>query len=187
MNELINSATVTGTFDGDIYSKTSNQVITELINLIFIKSANKTIWARGNLLFILDIINSDSTPYNNLVIIDILNPKYIMLVTDSVRINGIPVAYGSITYNEITGELNINIDSIPPESMLTITFEVRKRNLEIFNLENTAYINFNNDQMINIMSEVNEDNNDKLYSNTIIIRALSSVCKCKEIENRNQC
>lgn len=171
MNEIINFAMVIGNYKDITTEMQSNSVVTILTNNLKItKKASKDIWATGNLMYTITIINPTKANYENIVITDILNPALIQLITESLRINGIPAGYGTFSYSNETGILIIHLSVVGPDEVIVIQFFVKKYKSEIFTLENYATINFDN---------------NTITSNTVIVSALSEICKCKEIQRNN--
>lgn len=178
MTELVNYASVTGLYNNMQTVINSNETTTLLVNNLEItKIANKKAWATDNLIYTINIHNPTSTNYTNITITDVLNPNLISLVVESVRINDVPAAFGNFTYNHINGNLIIFLPIIERNEDIVIKFHVKKRNSEIFILNNYATLNYSN---------------NTVTSNIVVVNALSSICKCKanliniEWKNENQ-
>lgn len=100
----------------------------QLVDGLFLtKSADKQSWADGLLTFTILIDNTDGTePYEDVVVSDTLDPLIVTLVTDSVTLNGTPVAYA---FDDVTGKLVISEDSpfaVAAGATAKITFQVQK-------------------------------------------------------------
>lgn len=122
--KLSNIANVTGNYDSIPTTLTSEAVITEMITgLTIVKVADKQNWASGNLTYTITITNGAENAFENPVITDILDPALIKLVEDSVEVDGKKVQY---TYNDVTGELSITLETIEKEASAVITFQVQK-------------------------------------------------------------
>jgi uncharacterized repeat protein (TIGR01451 family) len=122
--KLSNIANVTGNYDSIPTTLTSEAVITEMIaGLTIVKVADKQNWASGNLTYTITITNGAENAFENPVITDILDPALIKLVEDSVEVDGKKVQY---TYNDVTGELSITLETIEKEASAVITFQVQK-------------------------------------------------------------
>lgn len=122
--KLSNIANVTGNYDSIPTTLTSEAVITEMIaGLTIVKVSDKQNWASGNLTYTITITNGAENAFENPVITDILDPALIKLVEDSVEVDGKKVQY---TYNDVTGELSITLETIEKEASAVITFQVQK-------------------------------------------------------------
>lgn len=172
MDEINNIASITGTYNEQILEMETSELSVPLINHLSIHQiVNKKAWATGNLTVTFIIDNQDTNVYmqksvqpsfSKLIFTNVLNPMLIKLVTGSLLINEVPASYGTYTYSSETGLLSIYLNEIVFPAV--ITFQVDKRNVEVFRLENTGYISFA-DNLID--------------SNTVTVLGLSKQCVCK--------
>lgn len=166
MNELTNFAIANGTYNNlETIIQSNENTIILLNNLEIVKKANKTRWATGNLLYTLVIKNPTDAQFKEVIVTDILNPLLVFLVVESVRINGIPVGYNTLSYDKDTGMMVIKLPTIEKNQIIFIEFQVKKQKEEIFKIENYATLTFENNTLI---------------SNTISTIALAEIYKCKE-------
>ncbi|NLL44734.1 MAG: hypothetical protein GX247_03595 [Mollicutes bacterium] len=163
MSKLVNSAISYGKINGVETEINSNEVEVTLVNELGIcKQTDKIVWADDCLAFTIIVKNQTETDVQDVVINDILNPTFVSLITTSVRIDGIPASYGTISYNPKTGLFTIRIPSISALQTTIICFIVRKK-LDIpFILCNQATMSIQNSQ------------NDDIASNTVKVISLPS-------------
>ena len=122
--KLSNIANVTGNYDAIPTTLTSEAVITEMIaGLTILKTADKQNWASGNLTYTVTISNSAENPFEKPQFTDTLDPTLIKLVENSVKVNGTDAQY---TYDDTTGLLTIELETIAKDESLVITFQVQK-------------------------------------------------------------
>ena len=127
INELNNTANVSGTINGQTTTVTSNTLEVSLINgLTAVKSADKTSWADGELTYTLTISNTTGQTYTTPVITDTLDTSLVTFVPDSVTINGSAATSSEYTYNEGTGLLTVNLSDIATGGNAIVTFKVTK-------------------------------------------------------------
>ena len=165
MNKLVNYAISNGIYKELETELDSNKVEVSLTdNLSIYKAANKIAWADDKLNYSITINNPTLSNCTDIIITDILNPLYITLVTESVRINDVPAAFGTILYDSETGTFTINLPVINSLQTIRICFQVKKKRDEGFVLNNYATLTFQNDTIV---------------SNEVKVTAFNSVCKCK--------
>ena len=129
INELNNTANVSGTINGQTTALTSNTLEVNVINgLTAVKSADKTSWADGELTYTLIINNTTGQTYTSPVITDTLDTTLVTFVPDSVTINGSAATSSQYTYNNSNGLLTINLSDIATGGTATVTFKVTKNN-----------------------------------------------------------
>ena len=117
INELNNTANVSGTINGQTTTLTSNTLEVNVINgLTAVKSADKTSWADGELTYTLPVIT------------DTLDTTLVTFVPDSVTINGSTATSSQYTYNNSNGLLTVNLSDIATGGTATVTFKVTKNN-----------------------------------------------------------
>lgn len=122
---LSNSASVTGTYDAVPLTLQSNVVITEIVNGITIKKeASKQKWIDGELTYTITIENNSDNSFENPKLVDVLDPNIIKLVENSVKVDNIDTNY---TYEDSTGTLNINLNTIAALNTSVITFRVQQK------------------------------------------------------------
>ena len=122
--KLTNIADVTGTYDSIPTTLTSEAIITDLISgLTIVKTADKQNWATGYLTYTIVVSNTAENAFETPVFTDILDPTLIKLVENSVKVNDATTNY---TYDDVTGKLTIELETIAKEGSTTITFQVQK-------------------------------------------------------------
>lgn len=127
INELNNTANVSGTINGETTTLTSNTLEVNLINgLTAVKSADKTSWADGELTYTLTVNNTSGVTYTSPVITDTLDTSLVTFVPDSVTINGSAASSSEYTYDSSTGLLTVNLSDIATSGTATVTFKVTK-------------------------------------------------------------
>lgn len=127
INELNNTANVSGTINGETTTLTSNTLEVNLINgLTAVKSADKTSWADGELTYTLTVNNTSGVTYTSPVITDTLDTSLVTFVPDSVTINGSAASSSEYTYDSSTGLLTVNLSDIATDGTTTVTFKVTK-------------------------------------------------------------
>ena len=127
INELNNTANVSGTINGETTTLTTNTLEVNLINgLTAVKSADKTSWADGELTYTLTVNNTTGVTYTSPVITDTLDTSLVTFVPDSVTINGSAASSSEYTYDSSTGLLTVNLSDIATNGTATVTFKVTK-------------------------------------------------------------
>lgn len=128
MNELSNTAEVSGEYNGVSTSLMSNVSVVNMVDgLTFKKEADKKNWATGNLKYTFTISNLTDTAYVNPVIKDVLDTSLVSYVEDSVYINGVQASGGEASYDDASKTLTITLDKVAEQSTTTVTFEVKKK------------------------------------------------------------
>lgn len=128
MNELTNTATTVGTYDGLSTEMTSEAVVVLMLDdLTITKSADRQVWVTGNLTYTITITNDTENDYETPVVTDTIDPTLATLVPDSVTINGVPATSPTdYTFDDVTGLLTVNLPDIVAESDAVIVFEVSR-------------------------------------------------------------
>lgn len=128
MNELINTATSLGTYEGLSTEMTTEAVVTQIVDdLSIVKTADRESWATGNLTYTIEIENESENPYVAPVVTDIVDPLIATLVEGTVTINGAPATSpADYTFDPVTGLLTVNLSDVPATSTTTIVFEVER-------------------------------------------------------------
>ena len=128
MNELTNTATSVGTYDGLSTEMTSEAVVVLMLDdLTITKSADRQVWVTGNLTYTITITNDTENDYVTPVVTDTIDPTLATLVPDSVTINGVPATSPTdYTFDDVTGLLTVNLPDIVAESNAVIVFEVSR-------------------------------------------------------------
>jgi conserved repeat domain len=128
MPDFTNTAQATGLVDSVSTALTGAVTIRLVEGLTLIKTADKASWANGPLTYTITIDNTDGTEsYTDVRITDILDPSIIVLINNSVTING--ANSSDYTYDPVTGELVVS-DTAPltvaAGGTAIITFQVQK-------------------------------------------------------------
>lgn len=127
MNEIINSASAIGTYNGLSTEIASESVSVPLISgLTITKTADKTSWAGGPLTYTITIDNQATENYETPVVTDVIDTTLVNFVTDSVYIDGTQATSEQYSYNTENHTLTINLSTITPTNSSTITFQVTK-------------------------------------------------------------
>ena len=92
------------------------------------KTADKMVWGDVKLTYTIEVDNQTNVDYTNPVITDKLDTTLITFVAGSVKLNGIELDASKYTYDDSTGLLTINIETVASMQKSTITFEVEKKN-----------------------------------------------------------
>ena len=82
----------------------------------------------GKLTYTIEVDNQTNVDYTNPVITDKLDTTLITFVAGSVKLNGTELDASKYTYDDSTGLLTINIETVASMQKSTITFEVEKKN-----------------------------------------------------------
>lgn len=126
---LSNTASVLGE-----YNSISTQINSEALVVVMIsgltvkKTADKMVWGDVKLTYTIEVDNQTNVDYTNPVITDKLDTTLITFVAGSVKLNGIELDASKYTYDDSTGLLTINIETVASIQKSTITFEVEKKN-----------------------------------------------------------
>lgn len=123
---LSNSASVTGTYGMSPLTLESNFVITQIVDGLSIKKeVDKQKWVTGELTYTITVENNADNSYEGPILTDVLDPSLVNLVNNSVTVNGVIRQYD---YEESTGKLAINLDTISKGETSVITFRVQRKN-----------------------------------------------------------
>lgn len=128
MNELINTASSVGEYEGLSTEMTTEAVVTQLVDdLNITKTADRTSWATGNLTYTITIDNQSPNPYETPVVTDTIDPTLATLVAGTVTINGTPATTPTdYTFDNVTGLLTVNLTDVVATSTTVIVFEVER-------------------------------------------------------------
>ena len=116
------------------YNSISTQINSEALVVVMIsgltvkKTADKMVWGDVKLTYTIEVDNQTNVDYTNPVITDKLDTTLITFVAGSVKLNGIELDASKYTYDDSTGLLTINIETVASMQKSTITFEVEKKN-----------------------------------------------------------
>lgn len=128
INELINTATSIGTYEGLSTEMTTEAVVTQLIDdLEITKAASRLSWATGNLTYTITIDNQSANPYVDPTVTDTIDPLLATLVDGTVTINGTPATTPTdYTFDVGTGLLTVYLEDVVATSTTEIEFEVER-------------------------------------------------------------
>ena len=140
MNELSNQAKISGSYKNNELTITTNLSTINfnedlLINII----PNKTNWINGTLKYTITVTNNLNIPFTDLNITDYIDESKVNLINNSIEINSPLRTFNNYTF--ANSLLTIYFPSIAPLSIMTITFEVRKRSDDFFLLHNYCTLN----------------------------------------------
>ncbi len=122
---LVNSASVSGTYNLSPLSIQSNTVITKIVSGLTVKKeVDKQEWVEGNLTYTITIQNNAENSFVSPVLVDVLDPNLVKLEANSVQVNGVNTNY---TYEEASGRLSINLEEITVGGTSVITFRVQQK------------------------------------------------------------
>lgn len=122
---LVNSASVSGTYNLSPLSIQSNTVITKIVSGLTVKKeVDKQEWIEGNLTYTITIQNNAENSFVSPVLVDVLDPNLVKLEANSVQVNGVNTNY---TYEEASGKLSINLEEITVGGTSVITFRVQQK------------------------------------------------------------
>lgn len=127
MNELSNTVTGNGAYEGTPISVTSNTSVVKIVEgLTLTLQADKPYWKDGNLKYTITLSNATDVKYESVTISDVLDTKYISFVDGSVEINGAKAQTTEYNYDDATHTLTINLSEVDAQGTSTITFNVKK-------------------------------------------------------------
>lgn len=122
---LVNSASVSGTYNLSPLSIQSNTVITKIVSGLTVKKeVDKQEWIEGNLTYTITVQNNAENSFVSPVLVDVLDPNLVKLEENSVQVNGVNTNY---TYEEASGKLSINLEEITVGGTSVITFRVQQK------------------------------------------------------------
>ncbi len=127
MNELSNTVTGNGSYEGTPISVTSNTSVVKIVEGLTLElQADKPYWKDGNLKYTITLKNATDVKYETITISDVLDTKYISFVDGTVEINGAKAQTSEYNYNDATHTLTINLSEVEAQGTSTITFNVKK-------------------------------------------------------------
>ncbi len=125
--EILNMASVVGTYNGLPTEITSEAVAVQMIDgLTITKTADKQSWGNGLLTYTITIQNIATESYGAPVVTDVIDTTLVKFVSDSVYIDDVKAESSQYTYDDATHTLTINLTDIPSGSSKKITFQVSK-------------------------------------------------------------
>lgn len=126
---LSNTASVLGEYNSISTQINSEDLVVVMISGLTVKkTADKMVWGDGKLTYTIEVDNQTNVDYTNPVITDKLDTTLITFVAGSVKLNGTELDANKYTYDDSTGLLTINIETVASMQKSTITFEVEKKN-----------------------------------------------------------
>lgn len=125
-NELNNEVLVTNNNDTSTSITSKALVLVMIEDLTITKASNKGVWVDGYLTYTITINNQTDENYTSPVVKDIIDTKLVKLVPNSIYVNNALLDNNKYNYNEITGELTINLDDINALNKTIITFQIEK-------------------------------------------------------------
>jgi len=126
---LSNTASVLGEYNSISTQINSEDLVVVMISGLTVKkTADKMVWGDGKLTYTIEVDNQTNVDYTNPVITDKLDTTLITFVAGSVKLNGTELDASKYTYDDSTGLLTINIETVASMQKSTITFEVEKKN-----------------------------------------------------------
>ena len=128
MNELSNTVTGNGTYEGTPISVTSNTSIVKIVEGLTLNlQADKAYWKDGNLKYTITLGNATDVKYETVTISDVLDTNYISFVDGSVEINGAKAQSSEYKYDDATHTLTINLSEVAAQGTTTVNFSVKKK------------------------------------------------------------
>lgn len=126
---LNNIASVLGNYNSISTQITSEALVVVMISGLTVKkTADKMVWGDGKLTYTIEVSNQTNVDYTDPVITDELDTSLINFVTGSVKLNGVELEASKYNYDDSTGKLTINIETVASMQKSTVTFEVEKKN-----------------------------------------------------------
>lgn len=125
-NELNNEVLVTNNNDTSTSITSKALVLVMIEDLTITKASNKEVWVDGYLTYTITINNQTDENYTSPVVKDIIDTELVKLVPNSIYVNNALLDNNKYNYNEITGELTINLDDINALNKTIITFQIEK-------------------------------------------------------------
>lgn len=126
---LSNTASVLGEYNSISTQINSEDLVVVMISGLTVKkTADKMVLGDGKLTYTIEVDNQTNVDYTNPVITDKLDTTLITFVAGSVKLNGAELDASKYTYDDSTGLLTINIETVASMQKSTITFEVEKKN-----------------------------------------------------------
>ena len=128
MNELSNTVTGNGSYEGTPISVTSNASIVKIVEGLTLQlQADKPYWKDGNLKYTITLGNATDVKYETVTISDVLDTNYISFVDGSVEINGAKAQASEYKYDDATYTLTINLSEVAAQGTTTVNFSVKKK------------------------------------------------------------
>lgn len=128
MNELSNTVTGNGSYEGTPISVTSNASIVKIVEGLTLQlQADKPYWKDGNLKYTITLGNATDVKYETVTISDVLDTNYISFVDGSVEINGAKAQASEYKYDDVTHTLTINLSEVAAQGTTTVNFSVKKK------------------------------------------------------------
>ena len=128
MNELSNTVTGNGSYEGTPISVTSNASIVKIVEGLTLQlQADKPYWKDGNLKYTITLGNATDVKYETVTISDVLDTNYISFVDGSVEINGAKAQASEYKYDDATHTLTINLSEVAAQGTTTVNFSVKKK------------------------------------------------------------
>jgi len=128
INDLINTASSLGTYNGISTEMTTEVVVTQLIDdLSITKEASRDSWITGNMTYTITLVNDTEEPYEDVVVTDTINPALATLVDGTVKIDGVVVSSpGDYTFDVPSGLLTVNLGTVAATTTAVIEFDVER-------------------------------------------------------------
>lgn len=127
-NELTNTASAVGSYNGLPTSLTSQAVVVALVSgLSIVKTADKTSWADGLLTYTITVNNQATSSYTAPIITDVLDNTLVDFVDGSVIINDTVAEASQYKYDTTTHTLTVNLADIAPSTSSIVKFQVKKK------------------------------------------------------------
>lgn len=128
MNELSNTISVTGTYDGTpIAFKSNANVVTIIDGLTLTLDADRKYWKDGNLKYTITLNNGTDIKYESITLTDVLDTTYISFVDGSVEINSAKATSSEYSYNEANHTLTVNLTEVDAQKQTIVDFTVKKK------------------------------------------------------------
>lgn len=128
MNQLSNTASAVGTYNGVPTALTSEASVVSMVSgLSITKTADKQSWADGLLTYTITIQNNAAENYGAPVVTDVIDGTLVTFIPDSVMIDGTKATSSQFTYDAGSNTLTINLTDITPSSSQEVKFQVAKK------------------------------------------------------------
>ena len=128
MNELNNTVSSVGNYNGIPTSLTSNTSVVNMVNgLTITKDADKKNWGSGDLTYTIVVENNSDMTYEKPIVTDVIDTAYVNFVDGSVTIDGTPATELQYKYDQDSHTLTINLADIKPSTKTTLTFRITKK------------------------------------------------------------
>lgn len=128
MNELNNTVSSVGNYNGIPTSLTSNTSVVNMVDgLTITKDADKKNWGSGDLTYTIVVENNADMTYEKPIVTDVIDTTYVNFVDGSVTIDGTPATELQYKYDQDSHTLTINLADIQPSTKTTLTFHITKK------------------------------------------------------------